>query len=431
MKTHGEKDWLASLATTATPSIDECVDALGHRFEWLYEFKRTPQDPEWHGEGDVHIHTGMVLHELYKLLEDKASYLQSWQRQALVLGALFHDIGKPRRTKAMEIKGVERIASPQHEAVGRSYLAFKLMALDLPFKVIWTVLGLVGEHHMPKRLVVKNETKGQYIALSRRANLELLYWLEVADMKGRICPDVSQQLTILDEFKMFAEEYGLWNNAYQLNDKLAPILKSETPSAQDYIYSYALRGLEQGKITTPEEALAIAYEHKNFHSRLIAVCGPSGIGKSSWISKNCKGFEIISLDGIRAEINGYRSNQKNKGQVIHLAKNRLKACLRAKKNVVWDATNLRSDFRKIIFDFGRDYHALVSLVVFLSPEQDITHGNKNREFAVPDNILRKQLDDFQFPLVNDAHQFCVIDSKAEILFQSGYFLQNKEIHYER
>jgi len=431
MRTRLEEGWLECLEGEAKPSIDDCVNTLGASFQWLKQLKATPQDPEWHGEGDVHIHTGMVLNELYRLLDNEAAHIKGWKRQALILAALFHDIGKTQRTKNMEIKGVIRVASPQHESVGRSYLAFKLMDLGLQFKVVWTVLGLVGEHHMPKLLVVKDLPKGDYLALSRRANMELLYWLEVADMKGRICPDLPKQLTILEEYRMFTEDYGLWQKPFNLEASLLPLVKNDSEAAQQYVNSHAIRGLEQGFISQPEEALAKAYQDRNAYSNLVVLCGPSGVGKSTWITRNCHDYQVISLDEIREEINGCRTNQKNKGQVIHLAKDRLKIYLRAKQNVVWDATNLRSDFRKIICDFGRDYNALVTLVVFLSSEKEIRSGNNNRAYSVPEGVLNKQFADYQFPIVNEAHRYCIINSHTEALFQSGYFLQQVELHYEQ
>jgi hypothetical protein len=156
------------------------VQQLGPVIPWLNDQRKTPQDPGWHAEGNVHIHTGMVLEELYQLLAKEAAYLSGQQRQSLILAAIFHDIGKTRNTRKMTIRGQQRIGSPDHEAKGRSYLAFQLMKLPLPISVIWTVLGLVGEHQMPKMLAVQNMDHGAYIALSRRADLALLYWLERA-----------------------------------------------------------------------------------------------------------------------------------------------------------------------------------------------------------------------------------------------------------
>ena len=412
------KTWMDSLKHNAEPGIDECVSMLGKHIDWLHELKDTHQDPEWHAEGNVHIHTGMVLDELYQLLRGPAAHISGWQRQALILGALLHDIAKPRRTKEVEIKGIIRVACPQHEAVGRSYLAFKLMALELPFEVIWTVLGLVGEHHMPKQLVVKNQDRGVYLALSRRADPQLLYWLEVADMRGRICPDVNQQLGYLDEFKMFAEEYGIWDKPYT-PDALEQQLEQESQAAKRYLTAYAIADMQSGAITMEEEVLAKHFAHKDRHPHLVVLVGPSGSGKSTHIQRHYKGYRCVSLDEIREEINGCRSSQKNPGQVIHAAKERLKQHLRDKANIVWDATNLRSDFRKIICDFGRDYHALVTMVVFLQPESALARGNANRQFAIPSSVLEKQLHSFQFPLVDEAHEYLVVGQKGMQLWCSN------------
>ena len=410
--------WLKTLTSKAKPNIDECIEYLGEYFEWLYELKNTPQDPEWHAEGNVHIHTGMVLAELYNLLDNEASHLHGKQRQALILGALFHDIAKPIRTKEVEVNGLLRVASPQHESVGRSYLAFKLMELDLAFEVVLDVLGLVGEHHMPKLLVVRNKAKGDYLAVSRRANLEQLYWLETADMRGRTCPDLPLQLQHLAEFKMFAEEYGVWNKPHCLDQDFINLLASENDSVAGYIQAHAISELESGEISLPIEAVARTYEYKEKYSNLIVICGPSGSGKTTWIESHCADHVLISLDVIREEINGDRRNQKNKGKVIHLARDRLKQALRNKQDIVWDATNLRSDFRKIICDFGRDYHALVSIVLFMLPESVICQNNRNREYAVPEGVLLKQFSDFQYPLVDEAHYFQIIGGKGELLYSN-------------
>ena len=83
--------WLQQLRHFATPSIDECVQQLGPVIPWLNDLRKTPQDPGWHAEGNVHIHTGMVLEELYQLLAKEAAYLSGQQRQSLILAAIFHD----------------------------------------------------------------------------------------------------------------------------------------------------------------------------------------------------------------------------------------------------------------------------------------------------------------------------------------------------
>lgn len=403
---------LADLQENSTPDIDELISVLGQNIPLLYELKNTAQDPEWHAEGDVHIHTGMVLKALYDLLQNDASHITGERRQALILGALLHDICKPLCTSEREIKGIVRIVSPHHEASGRSYLPYRLASCGFSTEVIRMVLGLVGEHHQPKLLVIRNSRHGDYLRLSQRADCELLYWLEVADMKGRICPDLSTQLEYLELFRMFCEEYKIWNPDHHPLSGWETIITEATPAlsarSRSLINHNAFRDFCAGYISTPEEALARSYAYRDKHSHLIIMCGPSGSGKSLWIKEHGAAYQVISLDEIREEIAGKRSCQKYNGQVIQTAKERLKSCLREGKNVIWDATSLRQDLRKQICDFGFSYHALVTIVAILKPLEDICEGNRNRQHPVPEDVLEKQLTSMEWPTEDEAHELKIV-----------------------
>ncbi|TXH69647.1 MAG: ATP-binding protein [Thiothrix sp.] len=411
--------WLAHLADDATPSFDECVTQLGEHLPLLLRFKDTPQDAEWHAEGDVHIHTGMVLDELYEILKTEAQHIQGAQRQALILGACLHDLAKPICTKTYEKEGRMRIGSAGHEAAGRSYLAFKMLAWNLPFDVIWTVLNLVGEHQMPRLLVLKHSaSKAAFLSLARQANMELLYWLERADIQGRITVDKALDLLILEEFKQLCQHYEVW----QASDPLAeirPQLASLSAPAQAYVQAYALAELESGKIMQAAEALSTTYAQREHYAHLMITCGVSGSGKSTWLQQHYPKYERISLDELREQWNGDRASQEHSGEIRQQAKEQLKAALREKRGVIWDATNVRKDFRSMVADLGRDYHALVTLVVFLLPEAELRKNNRAREHVVPDSVLDRQLASYQLPTLNEAHQFWVVGVKGETLWRSG------------
>lgn len=405
--------WLHQLSLSATPSIDECVAQLGSTIPWLHDLKKTPQDPGWHAEGDVHIHTGMVLNQLYRLLTKEAAYLDGQQRQSLILAAIFHDIGKTRATRKMLIRGQQRIGSPDHEAKGRSYLAFQLMKLPLPMSVIWTVLGLVGEHQMPKMLVVQNMDQGAYIALSRRADLALLYWLERADMQGRIGEAIPQQLQYLEQYREQCQTYALWHQAFSC-DELERFIAHEAPQAQQYLRSLVADALQRGRCGSLKSALAKLSRHKDEHAHLILLCGPSGIGKSRYVAHHCHDMSVISLDVIREELWGDRACQDNPQEVVATAQQRLKQYLREKRTVVWDATNLRQDHRKPLYAMARDQHALITLVIFLAPEPVIYSGNATRAHAVPKAVVAAQIAKYQFPRLSDVHHVIAVDADGGI-----------------
>jgi predicted kinase len=425
-----KQDWLESLLMHGIPNIDECIHHLGDAFPLLYEFKATEQDSQRHAEGDVHIHTGMVLCELYKLLETEAKHIQGSDRQALILSALFHDIAKPLVTRRKELKGVERVVASRHEIMGRSYLAHRFLDLKLPYHVVDLVLGLVGEHQMPKLLIIKQQNMGAFWKLAKKAPIELLYWLEVADMKGRICDDLDEQLDLLEQFRLFSQEYGVWErNGHidQLQKDMASHLESLNSTTKDMVFSKTLRDFEEGDISTFEEGISRTYRYRSGYSEVYVLYGPSGSGKSTWINDFGADVEVISLDELREQINGDRTDQSNIGKILNAARDLLKTHLRAKKRIIWDATNLREDFRQKVCRIAFDYHAFVTMVVFHKSESQLFIDNKNRQYPVPEAILRLQLDQLEWPVPEEAHRYWVIDGEGHMIKQSGGF--HLDSHY--
>ncbi|ARU54125.1 poly A polymerase-like protein [Oleiphilus messinensis] len=418
------QSWLQSLTLDGTPSIDECIEQLGETFPLLLQFKVTEQDPQWHGEGDVHIHTGMVLDELYQLLEGEACHIQGERRQALVLGTLLHDIAKPLTTRRKEVRGTERVIATRHEVMGRSYIAHRLLDLELSREVVDLVMGLVGEHQMPKLLVIKKMERGEYWKLARKAPMDLLYWLEVADMRGRICEDLNEQLDLLEQFRLFCEEYDVWESHKPLEllrRNIDPHLQGLPSRTKDMIFARTMRDFEEGDISTLEEGIARTYYLREGFSEVYVLYGPSGSGKSSWIKQFDPECSVISLDELREELNGGRADQSNIGQILNVARERLKVHLRAKRNVIWDATNLREDFRQRICRIAFDYHAFVTMVVFHKSEQQIFMDNKHRPHPVPEEVLRNQLDQLEWPVPEESHRYWVIDGNGELIKWSGDF----------
>ncbi|CAM3801372.1 HD domain protein [Vibrio aerogenes CECT 7868] len=415
------KLWLDALAAGATPDFEECLSRLGGFFPWLERFADTPQEPEWHGEGNVAIHTSMVMEALYQLLEGPAQHICGSKRQALILAALLHDIAKPVTTRIKLIRGVERLAATGHEEQGASYLAPRLMALPLDYPVVAMILGLVGFHQVPKLLVVRNQGYSCYLHLALNVDLELMYWLERADMQGRVCADQAEQLDMLAQFALFAQEYGLWQVANPRTQILPAVQVKNTPREQVYLDNYAVAELAGADIVMAEEAIARTYRAASVYGHLYVMCGISGSGKSSWIQKYLADYHLISLDEIRAEVHGDRSCQKDPGRIVHLARDRLKAALAKRRNIVWDATNLRLDYRKVLCDLGRDYGALVTLVVFHLQIPNLKANDRSRRFTVGGDVIDEQVNSLQWPAITEAHRMIIVGDKGRTLARFGSF----------
>jgi tRNA nucleotidyltransferase (CCA-adding enzyme) len=104
----------------------------------------TPQDPEWHPEGDVFTHTCHCCDALVRLPE--------WQQDddeskiVLALAILTHDFGKATTTVEVEREGRRRIISPGHEDVGVTLAESFLNRINAPHAIIERVLPLVQNH---------------------------------------------------------------------------------------------------------------------------------------------------------------------------------------------------------------------------------------------------------------------------------------------
>ncbi len=117
---------------------------------WLKHFpevaalRGTPQEPEWHPEGDVFTHTQLCLDALVALGEWKAS--PAPRRRLLMFAVLAHDFGKPATTQRSERRGALRWISPGHESAGGPLAENFLRRIGAPLEVGAPVRALVVHH---------------------------------------------------------------------------------------------------------------------------------------------------------------------------------------------------------------------------------------------------------------------------------------------
>ena len=411
---------LTSLLEPDAPRFEILRAGLSSALPLLDRLAETPQDEEWHAEGDVATHTAWVLAEAHALATD----LDGDARLTLLLGALLHDIAKPLTTKTREIEGRPRVVAPRHSSIGRDWLAYRLLDLGLPFAVLLSVLQLVAEHHEPKKLVLKDRGERDYLALSRRVDVSLLHKLALADMRGRDCVDKAKQLEIVEFFRMFCREYQLMSGDSpwrRWRHTLASALVGEPIAHLEYTLSRAARDHAAGRIHAPEEALSRTFEARRAGlPSLTLLCGPSGSGKSTWVNgdRSIEGSitaDVISLDALRASLTGKASSQQRNGQVRQAAREALREALRRRRDVIWDATNVRRDVREAVFSLARDYGARTTLMVFHAPIATLHARNRARTGrSVPVNILNRQIDRFQWPTEDEADRTIYLDKHHEV-----------------
>ena len=158
---------------------------------WLRHFpeiaalRGTPQEPEWHPEGDVFTHTQLCL--------DALVGLEAWQagdaarRRLLTLAVLAHDFGKPGTTAYAERRGQLRWISPGHEAAGGPISEAFLRRIGAPLELTAPV-GALAVNHLAHHHGQTEFTDSSVRRLARRlapATIDELAVVMLADHAGR------------------------------------------------------------------------------------------------------------------------------------------------------------------------------------------------------------------------------------------------------
>jgi len=150
-------------------------------FPELVALVGVPQEPEWHPEGPVDVHSLMVVDEARKLIDD----LEFAKQVTVMLGALCHDFGKPATTKFFD----GRWRSHAHDEAGveptLSFLdTLGIFTLD-GYDVRSQIVQLVRYHLTPGMFYKSKPGDGAFRRLAAKVEPDLLYRVAKADSLGR------------------------------------------------------------------------------------------------------------------------------------------------------------------------------------------------------------------------------------------------------
>lgn len=337
----------------------------------LRRMAQTPQEPQWHGEGNVLTHTQMVC--------DALTRLESWQnadentRNALYLAAAFHDVGKIPATRQEDGQWI----SPAHGRIGanmtRLILWEKYSGTRDVQQLREGVCSLIRYHGLPVHAIEepdgllrlrKAATNG---SLTPLFTIENLCILAEADIRGRICPDQQALLDKVQLCRELAKEGGCLAAPYAFPD-------------DHTAYSWF-----SGKNISPEYPL-----YDDTWGEVLLMSGLPGTGKDTWIKENCPDLPMISLDAIRSELG--ISPLDNQSAVVAAAAERAKALLRKKQRFVWNATNITPQTRQRQIDLFTGYGASVRVVYLETPWQEQLRRNAGRAAAVPEAAICHMLE---------------------------------------
>lgn len=178
-------EWFKWAARSQRPSAGlQFLQATG----WLRHFPEiaalagTPQDPEWHPEGDVFTHTGHCCDALVELPEWRAA--DEPTRQVLMFAILAHDFAKPQTTHTAERAGRMRIVSPGHEEQGGPIAEAFLTRIAAPNEIKERVVPLV-QHHLAHLQTLSDRSVRRLAHALQPATIAELCLVMTADHFGR------------------------------------------------------------------------------------------------------------------------------------------------------------------------------------------------------------------------------------------------------
>ncbi len=332
-----------------------------------------PQDPIHHAEGDVAIHTRMVLESLATIPAWRA--LPEAERETVFLGAALHDIGKPACTK---IEDGGRVTSRGHSRAGERDARTFLYRAGFDPARREQVAGLIRCHQLPFLLLEREDLRRTAFKLSQSVRCDHLALVAEADIRGRTCSDAQR---ILDATALFVE----FCREQQCLDR--PRAFASDVSRVEY---FRRPGRDPDYAAWDETRVQV-----------VLLSGLPGVGKDTWLRAHAAGLPVVALDAIRRELDVDPADWQ--GHVIATAKERAKEHLRAARPFAINATNVSREIRGRWLELLFDYRARVRLVHVETPWEEITRCNDTRPAPVPPDVLDTLVENWEPPDATEAH----------------------------
>ncbi|MET3880114.1 AAA family ATPase [Chitinophaga sp. OAE865] len=350
---------------------------LEHTFEWVRVMQEVPQDARHHAEGNVAVHTQMVLEALQLLQGYKE--LPPADRELMWAAALLHDVEK-YSTTVIEPSGA--ITSAGHARKGE-VRARQILYREVPapFPVREQIAKLVRYHGLPLWIFEKPDPQKALITASLEVNTQLLALLARADALGRICTDQADLLYRLDCFEELCRENNCWGQPRPFASpqaRMEYLLK--TGGSPDYV---------------PFETL---------QTPVILMSGLPGAGKDTYIRRHYQQLPVISLDNIRQAMKISPTDKSGNGTVIQAAKEQARIYLREKRSFVWNATNITKQMREQLISLFTAYGAAVTIVYVEVPAAKLLQQNRQREAVVPAAAMERLIRKLEVPTSAEAHE---------------------------
>jgi putative nucleotidyltransferase with HDIG domain len=354
--------------------------AIVVRFPCLQKLAQCQQNPLYHAEGNVWIHTRLVCEALVSLSTWQA--LNPTDRSILFAAALFHDIAKPESTN-VDTDG--KITAKGHGSLGARMVRQILQYLQTPFSIRETIIAIVEYGSLPLWFWDKDRPLKLIIRVSQLVRCDWLALMAEADVKGRICADRERLLETIEFFREFCREHDCFDRPYPFASAHSRFMYFQKEDADPTYAAYDDTCME-----------------------VILMCGLPGTGKDYWIEQNHPNLAMVSLDRLRAEMGILPTDEQ--GKIVQAGKDLAKGYLQAATPFVWNATNIVKPIRSGLIRLFASYHARIRIVYLEVPIERVLQQNRNRSRQVPTAVIHRFRDRLEIPNLTECHQLdCFVD----------------------
>lgn len=247
---------------------------------------------------------------------------------------------------------------------------------------------MVRFHGRQPFLLEKTDPAHEVVSASWLVSNRLLYLFDLPDTRGRTTAEMGRPEENLDLWRLVAEENGCFDRPYQFPNDHARFLfyRQREPSLHHVPF-------------------------EEYRCTVTMMSGLPGSGKDTWLAANRPDLPVVSLDGVRGELDVGPTDDQ--GQVIQAARGRCREHLRSGRSFAFNATNLLRMTRRRWIDLFADYGARIEVVYVEPPLAVILAQNRRRECPVPEKVIRDLAVRCEPPTLTEAHGLSMIVGPEE------------------